>query len=112
MTSLLESLRNRKPAIQKSEPPKTALSLAQSLVVTPQPSKQSKCVQCLDSSFWLPIGSSEPICFLCRPPSTPTLVAKQFFFDDWGNTWIAQVNPDGSESFIRETFEKGSPDVP
>lgn len=112
MTSLLESLRNRKPSTTKQQPPKMASVVVETPNLTQQPSKQTKCGKCLNSEFWMPIGSTEPICLRCQPPSTSTLVAKQFFFDDWGNTWIAQVNLDGSESFIRETFEKGSPDVP
>jgi len=39
------------------------------------------------------------------------MVAKQFFFDDWNNIWRAEKNSDGSESFIRETFELASPDT-
>jgi hypothetical protein len=39
------------------------------------------------------------------------MVAKQFFFDDWNNIWRVEKNSDGSESFIRETFELASPDT-
>jgi hypothetical protein len=95
----------------------TALDVAKGLALTPKPAeairvkRSFECPQCQDTSFWKPIGAGLPICFVCSPPPTLAMVAKQFFFDDWKNIWRVDRNQDGSQSFIRETFEKGSPDV-
>lgn len=93
------------------EPPKTALSVARTLSTQPNTIEVAKCPQCLDTSFWLPIGSNHPMCLVCSPPTSLSLVAKQYFFDDWGNVWRVDKNQNGSESYVRETFEPGSLDV-
>lgn len=103
--------------LQPTIPRPSTLAIAMDLVATPLPAEPIrtadpvKCPQCLDTSFWLPIGSREPLCFVCRPPVSLALVAKQYFFDDWGNLWRVEKNQDGSESYVRESFEPGSPDV-
>lgn len=96
---------------------KAALDIAKELASTPkqtqpiQSKRLTKCLKCLNASFWLPIGSSQPICSVCSPAASLALVAKQYFFDDWNNVWRVDRNQDGSESYVRETFEPGSPDV-
>jgi hypothetical protein len=105
------ALPTRKSALQ------IATELASKPLTAPKPVEliesvePTKCPQCLDTSWWLPIGLGGPICFRCKPPTSLALVAKQYFFDDWGNSWTVEKNQDGSISYIRETFELGSPDV-
>jgi len=97
------------PLIQPIQPPRksaldiaTELATATKLAATPRPADQTKCPNCHDTSFWLPVGSKTPMCLTCSPAPSQALVAKEFFYDDLGGKWKVERNPDGTESYAKE----------
>jgi hypothetical protein len=97
-----------------TKPRQSALSLAIELSSKPKPTEPAthhQCQACGSVCWWIPIGSGKPLCLSCSPPSGLAMVAKQYFFDDWKNIWRVDRNKDGTDSYVRETFEEGSPDA-
>ncbi len=62
---------------------------------------ETVCLACGDREWWIPRGVVEPRCWHCEPPSSPSLVAQHYFFDDYGVRFLV-LFCNGREEWVRQ----------